>query len=73
MYLPVREKDLAIKMYKKNRRYDDVIRLVQEFRPDLLKETHQFLAQTMEMEGSLRDAEHHYVEAQEWHSAVDIG
>lgn len=72
LYLTVREKDLAINMYKKNRRYDDMIRLVQEFRPDLLKETHQFLAQTMEMEGSLKDAEHHYVEAQEWHSAVNM-
>jgi intraflagellar transport protein 172 len=72
LYLTVKEKDLAINMYKKNRRYDDMIRLVQEFRPDLLKETHQFLAQTMEMEGSLKDAEHHYVEAQEWHSAVNM-
>lgn len=54
LYLTVKEKDLAINMYKKNRRYDDMIRLVQEYRLDLLKETHQFLAQTMEMEGSLK-------------------
>lgn len=72
LYLSVKEKDLAINMYKKHRRFDDMVRLVQEHRPDLLKETHQFLAQTLEMEGSLRDAEHHYVEAQEWHSAVNM-
>lgn len=72
LYMAVREKDLAINMYKKHRRFDDMIRLVQEHRPDLLKETHQFLAQTLEMEGSLREAEHHYVEAQEWHSAVNM-
>lgn len=72
LYITVKEKDLAINMYKKCRRYDDMIRLVQEHRPDLLKETHQFLAQTLEMEGALRDAEHHYVEAQEWHSAVNM-
>jgi len=72
MYLTVKEKDLAINMYKKNRRFDDMIRLVQEQRVDLLKETHQFLAQTLEVEGSLREAEHHYVEAQEWHSAVNM-
>lgn len=72
LYLAVKEKDLAINMYKKHRRYDDMIRLVQEHRADLLKETHQFLAQTLEMEGSLKDAEHHYVEAQEWHSAVNM-
>jgi len=72
LYLTVKERDLAINMYKKHRRFDDMIRLVQEHRPDLLKETHQFLAQTLEMEGSLRDAEQHYVEAQEWHSAVNM-
>jgi intraflagellar transport protein 172 len=72
LYLTVKERDLAINMYKKHRRFEDMIRLVQEYRPDLLKETHQFLAQTLEMEGSLREAEHHYVEAQEWHSAVNM-
>lgn len=72
LYITVKEKDLAINMYKRNRRFDDMVRLVQEHRPDLLKETHQFLAQTLEMEGSLREAEHHYVEAQEWHSAVNM-
>lgn len=72
LYLAVNEKDLAINMYKKNRRYDDMIRLVKEYRPDLLKESHQFIGQTLEMEGSLREAEHHYVEAQEWHSAVSM-
>lgn len=72
LYLAVKEKDLAINMYKKHRRYDDMVRLVQEHRADLLKETHQFLAQTLEMDGSLREAEHHYVEAQEWHSAVNM-
>ena len=45
------EKDLAVNMYKKHRRFDDMVRLVQEQRPEMLKETHQFLAQTMEMEG----------------------
>lgn len=72
LYLTVKERDLAINMYKKHRRFDDMIRLVQDLRPDLLKETHQFLAQTLEIEGSLRDAERHYVEAQEWHSAVNM-
>lgn len=72
LYLTVKERDLAINMYKKHRRFDDMVRLVQEHRPDLLKETHQYLAQTLEMEGSLRDAENHYVEAQEWHSAVNM-
>ena len=45
LYLTVKERDLAINMYKKHRRFDDMIRLVQEHRPDLLKDTHQYLAQ----------------------------
>eukprot|EP00597_Dinobryon_sp_UTEXLB2267_P013909 CAMPEP_0170126096 /NCGR_PEP_ID=MMETSP0020_2-20130122/19456_1 /TAXON_ID=98059 /ORGANISM="Dinobryon sp., Strain UTEXLB2267" /LENGTH=1612 /DNA_ID=CAMNT_0010358929 /DNA_START=619 /DNA_END=5457 /DNA_ORIENTATION=- len=72
LYLAVHEKDLVVNMYKKHRRFDDMVRIVQEHRPEMLKETHQFLAQTMEMEGSLKEAEHHYVEAQEWHSAVSM-
>lgn len=72
LYLTVKERDLAINMYKKHRRFDDMVRLVQEHRPDLLKETHQYLAQTLEGEGSLRDAERHYIDAQEWPSAVNM-
>lgn len=72
LYLAIKEKDLAINMYKKNKRFEDMIRLVSEHRSDLLKETHQYLAQTLEMEGNLKDAEHHYIEAQEWHSAVNM-
>ncbi|RYH28435.1 hypothetical protein EON65_12160 [archaeon] len=72
LYIAVNEKDLAINMYKKHKRYDDMIRLVKAHRPDLLKETHQFLGQTLEMENSLKEAEHHYVEAGEWHSAVSM-
>ena len=40
LYLTVKERDLAINMYKKNRRNDDMIRLVTELRPDMLKGTH---------------------------------
>ena len=72
LYLTVKEKDLAINMYKKHRRFEDMVRLVQDYRPDLLKETHQFLAQTLEMEGAFTEAEQHYIGAQEWHSAVNM-
>jgi intraflagellar transport protein 172 len=72
LYLTVNEPDLAINMYKKQRKYDQMIRLVTTYRKDLLKETHLHLAQQLEMEGSLRDAEHHYAEAGEWLSAVNM-
>jgi intraflagellar transport protein 172 len=72
LYLTVNEPDLAINMYKKQRKYDQMIRLVTTYRKDLLKETHLHLAQQLEMEGNLRDAEHHYAEAGEWLSAVNM-
>mmetsp|Transcript_29270 Transcript_29270/g.93818 ORF Transcript_29270/g.93818 Transcript_29270/m.93818 type:complete len:1764 (-) Transcript_29270:152-5443(-) len=72
LYLTVGEADLAINMYKKARRYDAMVRLVAELRPHLLKETHTFLAQEFEVEGSLREAETHYVAAEDWSSAVNM-
>lgn len=40
----VKKLDLAITMYKKNRMFDDVIRLVANYHPEFLKETHVHLA-----------------------------
>ncbi|CAN0217636.1 unnamed protein product, partial [Discosporangium mesarthrocarpum] len=72
LYLQVGEVDLAITMYKKARRYDAMVRLVAKHRQDVLKETQQFLAQQLEMEGSLKEAESYYTEAGEWLSAVNM-
>jgi len=72
LYLTVHEPDLAINMYKKQRKYDQMIRLVTTYRKELVKETHLHLAQQLEMEGNLRDAEHHYAEAGEWLLAVNM-
>ena len=38
----------------------------------LIRQTHQYLAHALEMDGSLRDAELHYIEASEWQSAVNM-
>ena len=74
LYVMVHEPDLAINMYKKNRRYDDMIRLVTSYRKDLLTETHLHLAQQLETEGNFKLAEKHYVEAQDWvHDATRLG
>ena len=64
--------DLAITMYKKAKRFDAMVRLVAKHRPDVLKETHQYLAQQLEMDGNLKEAEQHYAEAGEWLSAVNM-
>jgi len=54
MYLQANEPDLAINIYRKAKLYDHMIRLVTKFRKDLLKETHQHLAQQLENEGNLK-------------------
>jgi intraflagellar transport protein 172 len=72
LYVTVNEPDLAINMYKKQRKYDAMVRLVATHRKELLKETHLYLAQQLEMEGNFRDAERHYAEAEEWLSAVNM-
>jgi intraflagellar transport protein 172 len=49
-----------------------MVRLVGKFRRDLLKDTHINLAQTLESNGNLKQAEHHYVEADLWINAVEM-
>lgn len=44
LFSTVKLTDLAITMYKKNKMFDDVIRLVAKHHPDLLAETHLHLA-----------------------------
>jgi intraflagellar transport protein 172 len=44
MYLTVNEPDLAINMYKKAKQDDHMIRLVAKYRPELLRDTHLYLA-----------------------------
>ncbi len=70
--MTVNEPDLAINMYKKAQRYDQMVRLVSKHRKDLIKDTHVHLAQQLEMEGNLKEAENHYAEAGEWMSAVNM-
>ena len=72
LYLTISEPDLAINMYKKAKKYDSMIQLVGKYREELLTETHTHLAQELEMEGNLKVAEHHYCEAKDWQSAVNM-
>jgi intraflagellar transport protein 172 len=72
LYLKVNEPDLAIHMYKKARKFDDMIRLVNMYRKELLQKTHQTLAAQMEREGNLKAAEYHYAQAKEWKAACNM-
>lgn len=72
LYVAVEEPDLAITMYKKQRMYGDMVRLVKTYHKDLLQDTHVHLAKELEGEGNLRQAEHHFTEAGDWKSAVNM-
>ena len=60
LYISVNEPDLAISMYKKQRQYEHMTRLVQTFHPDLLQSTHLHLAQELE-QGSYQPHSHSHV------------
>ncbi|XP_027896583.1 intraflagellar transport protein 172 homolog [Xiphophorus couchianus] len=64
--------DLTVAMYKKNRMFDDVIRVVGKHHPDLLTETHLHLAKELEAESRFSEAEYHLMEAEEWKAAVHM-
>lgn len=44
LFITVEVYDLAINMYKKAAQYDNMIRLVSKYRPDLKKDTHLSIA-----------------------------
>ncbi|KAA8582872.1 hypothetical protein FQN60_015418, partial [Etheostoma spectabile] len=72
LFATVKQPDQAITMYKKNRMFDDVIRLVAKHHPDLLTETHLHLAKELEAESRFSEAEYHFIEAEEWKAAVHM-
>ncbi|XP_055005694.1 intraflagellar transport protein 172 homolog [Boleophthalmus pectinirostris] len=72
LYAAVKQPDLAITMYKKNRMFDDVIRLVAKHHPDLLSETHLHLAKELELESRFSEAEFHFMEAGDWKTAINM-
>ena len=72
LYISVNEPDLAIAMYKKQRQYENMMRLVHTYHPDLVQSTHIHLAQELEGEGNHKSAETHFLEAGDWKSAVHM-
>ncbi|ORZ40210.1 intraflagellar transport protein [Catenaria anguillulae PL171] len=72
LYLLLGEPDLAINMYKNLKDYDRMVELVALYHKDLLGETHVFLGKTQESAQNYRQAEHHYLQANDWKSAVNM-
>lgn len=72
LFVAVKEPDLAISMYKKQKMYSDMVRLVKVHHPDLLQDTYIHLAKELEGEGNWRQAEIYYNEAGDWKAAVNM-
>ena len=58
--------------YKKREEYEQMLRLVSKYRKELLNDTYKHIAEQYEMKGNLRKAEHYYVEAKMWTSAMSM-
>ncbi|XP_063995942.1 intraflagellar transport protein 172 homolog [Diachasmimorpha longicaudata] len=70
LFVAIGQYDAAIAMYRRAGLRHDMIRLVAEHRPDLLKTTHAYLARELEAAGKTRDAEEHFLGAEDWKGAV---
>lgn len=62
LYLTVKRVDRAMTMYKNQRQYREMARLVRAHKPELLEQTLIRIAQELECEGNLRQAEQYYME-----------
>lgn len=70
LFAATEQYDEAIKMYKNAGLRQDMIRLVSKYRSEHLKSTHQSLAKELESSGKPRDAEEHFLGADDWRGAV---
>lgn len=72
IYVAISEPDRAIAMYKRIEFYDAMIRLVERYHKDLLENTHLHLARQLESKGKHKNAEVHYIAANDWKSVVHM-
>lgn len=72
LYLSIDAADMAITMYKRVEQYDNMVRLVEIYHPDLLQTTRLHLGQQLESQGKFTAAEQHYLAAGEWKAAMNM-
>ncbi|KAF7993474.1 hypothetical protein HCN44_010069 [Aphidius gifuensis] len=70
LFIAIGQYDAAIAMYKNAGHRNEMIRLVAEHRPDLLKTTYAYLARELEAAGKTREAEEYFIGAEDWRGAV---
>lgn len=62
LYSTIKRVDRAMTMYKNRRQYREMARLVSTHKPELLEQTLMRIAQELECEGNLRQAEQYYLQ-----------
>lgn len=72
LYLLVNEYNLAINMYRKREEFEQMLRLVSKYSKEHLTDTYKIIAEQYELKGNLKKAEHYYVEAKMWTSAMSM-
>ncbi|XP_026675781.1 intraflagellar transport protein 172 homolog [Diaphorina citri] len=72
LYLIIGEPDLAISMFKNQRQYENMIKLVRNYHPDLLDTTLLHLAQECEESKNYKQAEKYYLDCNEWKLAIKM-
>lgn len=72
LYITVSKQDNAITMYKNVKHYNDMIRLVKQYRKEYLGESYLKVAELLEAEGNLRQAEHFLLEANKVSAAINM-
>lgn len=70
LYAATEQHDQAIAMYQQAGLRQDMIRLVAKYKPELLKTTHAHLAKELESAGKPKEAEEHFLGANDWRGAV---
>ena len=68
----IEKEDGAIAMYKKQRKWEDMIRLVRQYHPDLVEKSYQAVGKALEDENSYSQAEKYYLRGKDWRSVVKM-
>ncbi len=64
--------DQAIQMWKRTKNYENMIRLIREFHPDMVNDTYIHLAKELEAANNLKQAEIYYLQANDWKTVVNM-
>lgn len=59
-------------MYKRINNYDNMIRLIKEYHPEMVTDTYLHLAREFESMKNYKQAELYFIQANDWKSAVNM-